>query len=112
MLLELVKSLHLGLHALSLGITGGLSQLPLGSDILLLVHNLLSLLGLIVIRLLLLILLLSGLKPLLLHLGDAIKEFLQENLHLACFPEIGSKTLQVNLHIMDFVRYGEILVEI
>jgi hypothetical protein len=95
-----------------LGVTGGLSQLPLGSDIMLLIDILLSLLGLIVIRLLLLILLLRSLYSLLLHLGDAIKEFLQENLNLARFPKIGSKTLQVNLHIMDFVRYGEILVEI
>ena len=62
--------------------------------------------------LLLLILLLRGWLPLRLHLRDAIKEFLQEYLNLARFPEIGSKTLQVNLHIMDFVRNGEILVEI
>ena len=47
-----------------------------------------------------------------LHLGDAIKEFLQENLNLTRFPEIGSKTLQVNLHIVNFVSNGEILVEI
>lgn len=58
------------------------------------------------------ILLLWGLLSLGLHLGDTIKEFLQENLNLTRFPEIGSKTLQVNLHIVNFVSNGEILVEI
>ena len=58
------------------------------------------------------LMLVADLLPLGLHLRDAIEEFLQENLNLTGLPKIRSKTLQVNLHVMDFIRDAQVLVEI
>ena len=52
------------------------------------------------------------LESLLLHLLNAIAEFVDENLHLACLPEVGSEALQIYLHICDFLCHGKILVKI